>query len=252
MTVKELYEHLSMIFPRELSASWDRDGLMVCPDPARHVRRVLVTLDVTPAAVKQAVEAGVEAVISHHPLLFHPLDTLSYEDPRAGKALTLALHGISVFCFHTRADAAQGGVSDLLAEALGLADTETLGEERILRVGDLREEMTGEGFARFVKRALGTPSVVLADAGRPIRRVAVSGGEGKDLIGLARASGADASLAGRFGYHALLDAAEAGLTLLEAGHYFTEVRVLDLFARLVREATEAEVLFHREPPISVF
>lgn len=252
MTVKDLYERLNLSFPRELSASWDKDGLMVCPDPARRVRRVLVTLDVTPAAVKEAVDAKADVVISHHPLLFHPLDTLSYEDPRAGKALTLAVHGISVFCYHTRADAAHGGVSDLLAETIGLTDTEILGEERILRVGRLQGEMTGDEFARYVKQKLGTPSVVLADAGNPIRWVAVSGGEGKDLVGLVRASGADAYLAGRFGYHTLLDAAEAGLTLLEAGHYFTEARVLDLFARLVREATDAEVLFHREPPISVF
>ena len=53
MTVKDLYERLNIYFPPALSLDWDRDGLMVCPDPARRVRRVLLTLDVTPAAAER-------------------------------------------------------------------------------------------------------------------------------------------------------------------------------------------------------
>ena len=90
MTVKDLYERLNLAFPPSLSLDWDRDGLMVCPDPGRRVRRVLVTLDVTPAAADAAIQAGADLILSHHPLLFHPLATLSYEDPGARTALTLA------------------------------------------------------------------------------------------------------------------------------------------------------------------
>lgn len=251
MTVRDLYERLCLSFPRELSCAWDRDGLMVCPNPAREVKKVLVTLDVTPRAVDMAIAEGVDAVISHHPLLFHPLGELSYEQPTANKALRLAVAGISVLCFHTRADAATGGVSDLLAEAMGLANVETVGDEKILRVGTLGEEISPRTLAQQVKTALGTPAVILSDATRPVRTVAVSGGEGKDLISLARASGADAYIAGRFGYHAMQDGAEAGLTLIEAGHYYTEVAILDRFAHLVQTACDAEVIFLREPPVTV-
>ena len=252
MTVKDLYERLNLAFPPALSLDWDRDGLMVCPDLTRRVRRVLITLDVTPAAAEAAIRAEADLVISHHPLLFHPLKTLSYEDPSARTALRLATAGISVACFHTRADAAHDGVSDLLAAALGLSNVETLGEERLLRVGTLRHALTGEALARHVKESLGTPAVTLADAGRPVRWVAVSGGEGKDFIDLARANGADAYVSGRFGYHAMQDAAAAGLTLVEAGHFYTEVGILDRMKQLVTEATDAEVIVRAEPPIRVF
>ena len=251
MTVKDLYERLNLAFPPALSLSWDRDGLMVCPDPDRSVRRVLIALDVTPAVADEAIRQEADLVISHHPLLFRPLTTLSMENPGARTALCLALSGISVACFHTRADAAHDGVSDLLAAALGLSNVETLGEERLLRVGTLASSMNGEELARHVKAALSAPAVTLADAGRPIRWVAVSGGEGKDLIELARANGADAFVSGRFGYHVMQDAAAAGMTLIEAGHFYTEVGILDRMRQLVTEATDAEVIVRAEPPIQV-
>ena len=55
MTVKELYEYLNSRIPKELSCSWDNDGLMCCPQPERSVKRVLVTLDVTAEAVEEAI-----------------------------------------------------------------------------------------------------------------------------------------------------------------------------------------------------
>ncbi len=252
MTVKELYERLSLTYPRELSCEWDHDGLMVCPDAERIVKRVLVTLDVTEGAVDRAVREGCDVILSHHPLLFHPLSTLSTEEPTSAKALKCALAGISVLCFHTRADAAHGGVSDCLAALMELSNTEIIGEEKILRAGNLLTTMTATELATRVKAVLGTPAVTVADSGRPIRWLAVAGGEGKDMIPLALASGCDALLTGRIGYHAMQDGAEAGITLIEAGHYYTEQPILEIFAELVRTACAAEVILHKEPPVTVY
>ncbi len=252
MTVKELYERLCLTFPQALSCEWDRDGLMVCPAPERTVKRVLVTLDVTDEAVDRAVKEEADVILSHHPLLFHPLATLSTEDATSAKALKCALAGISVMCFHTRADAAHGGVSDCLAELLGLSNTESIGEEGILRAGNLLHTMTAEELAARIKEVLGTPMVTVADCGKPIRWLAVSGGEGKDMVSLARAGGCDALLAGRIGYHAMQEGAEAGITLIEAGHFYTELPILRVFADLVRTACDAEVLMHTTAPITVY
>ncbi len=252
MTVKELYERLSLSFPREMSCEWDRDGLMVCPDAGRTVSRVLVTLDVTEEAVDRAIREGVDVILSHHPLLFHPLSTLSTEEATSRKALKCAMAGISVMCFHTRADAAHGGVSDRLAELMGLSNIETLGEEGILRAGNLLTTLSASELAARVKEVLGTPMVTVADSGKPIRWLAVSGGEGKDMVALARASGCDALLTGRIGYHVLQDGAEAGITLLEAGHFYTEQPILAVFADLVRNACGAEILLHAVSPVDVY
>jgi dinuclear metal center YbgI/SA1388 family protein len=252
MIVKALYDHLCLSFPASLSCEWDRDGLMVCPDPDRIVRRVLVTLDVTPGAVQRAIEGGADVILSHHPLLFRPLPVLTHDHPTADKVMKLLTAGISVLCFHTRADAAPGGVSDLLASAMGLTDVTSAGEDGILRVGRLPHAATAATLAQDVKRALASPAVIVGDAGKEIRVLAVCGGEGKDMVEPALASGADALLVGRAGYHTLLDAAEAGLTVLEAGHWYTEIAVTDLFARLVREACGAEVIPYRHAPVDVY
>lgn len=251
MTVGTLYAQLERVYPRSLSLAWDRDGLMVSSDPERQVRRVLAALDVTPRVAERAVAEGFDLVISHHPLLFHPLGALTTSEPTARTALKLYTAGVSVVCFHTRADAAEGGVSDRLAASLGLAEVETVGEERLLRLGTLPAPCTGETLAAEVRRRLRAPAVTLAAAGRPILRVAVSGGEGKDLIDAAAAAGADAYVSGRFGYHAMQDAAAAGLTLIEAGHYCTEVGILAGFAQAIGVITDAEVICDEEPPIRV-
>ncbi len=251
MTVKELYDRLSLTFPASLSCEWDHDGLVVSPDTGRSVQRVLVTLDVTDAAVAHAVKCGADVILSHHPLLFHPLTAVTPEEPVAAKVLTCLTHGISVMCFHTRADAAHGGVSDLMVEKLGLSNIEILGDEKILRAGNLVSPMTSEELANTIKEAFSAPAVVVADTGRPIRWLAVSGGEGKDMVALAKASGCDALLAGRIGYHAMLDGREAGITLFEAGHFYTERPVLELFRELV-SAAGIPVETYCEPPLKFY
>ena len=71
MTVKELYERLSLLYPAALSCDWDNDGMLCAPAPDAEVVRVLCTLDVTEAAIAEAVKVGANVILSHHPLIFH-------------------------------------------------------------------------------------------------------------------------------------------------------------------------------------
>ena len=189
MNVRELYEILNEKFPTELSCDWDNDGLMCCPDGAREVRRVLLTLDVTAEAVERAINTKCDLILSHHPLIFKGIKALDGETPVSAKVIDLIAHGIAVMSFHTRLDAAEGGVNDVLAKALGLCDLAPFGEEGIGRIGTLPKTVTAEDFARTVKETLRAPVVQLADAGLPTRRVAVLGGGGSDDVEAAKAAG---------------------------------------------------------------
>ena len=221
MTVRELYTLLSERFSPSLSEIWDNDVLMGCPDPEGAVSRVLFSLDVTDTVVERAIETGADVIISHHPLVFSKLSSLTTDTPVGRRLVRLTRAGISVFSFHTRFDRAEGGVNDVLARLFHLSDVVPLGEGEasLGRVGILPEVMTLEDFAESVKRALGTAFVQVWDASRPVSRIAVVGGEGKDLIDAARHAGADTYLSGRLGYHAMQD---APINLIEAGHYYTE------------------------------
>lgn len=235
MTTRELYRILNEKFPTSLSCDWDNDGLMCCPDGNRQVRRVLLTLDVTAEAVEKAIETKCDLILSHHPLIFKGIKSLDGATPISAKAIELIQNGIAVMSFHTRLDAAEGGVNDVLAALLGLSDITPFGEEAIGRLGSLPEEMTAENFARKVKEVLHAPFVQLADAGISVRRVAVLGGSGSDDVEAAKAAGADTYVSGELKYHQLTDAPEEGINLITAGHFHTEFPVCEILKKLLAE-----------------
>ncbi len=222
MTVAELYQELNERIPPSLSCEWDNDGMMCCPDRGREVRRVLVALDVTGDVVQVATEQNYDVILSHHPFIFKGLKNLDEENFIPAKAIKLIGAGISVMSFHTRLDAVEGGVNDVLADVLGLSELSCFGEGNMGRIGMLQKTLTPQDFAAFVRNRLEVPFVLLADAGIPVRRVAVLGGEGGGDIFAARAAGADAYVSGRLGYHNMTDAPDLGISLIEAGHFYTE------------------------------
>ncbi len=238
MTVAQLFHFLEERIPFALSAEWDNDGLACCPEADRPVRRVLIALDATEAVVDRALAGGFDLLLTHHPLLFKGVKELTVEDPLPRKLIKLIRGGVSAMSFHTRLDAVEGGVNDLLAHALGLCDPVPFGPEGEIpcgRIGHLPTPVSAKAFADTVCRALGVPSVLLAGQGE-VRSVAVLGGEGGDFVQAARAAGADLFLSGRIGYHRMLDAAETGLCLIEAGHFATENPICGRLGQLLREA----------------
>ena len=237
MTVSELYQFLDARLPRDLSCEWDNDGLMCCPDPTREVKRVLLALDITEAIVDEAVEKGCDVILSHHPLVFRPVRVLTPEGGVPRKLIRLVQNGISAMSFHTRLDAVTGGVNDVLAAALGLLNISAFGPEgeQMGRIGSLSAPMSLDAFAEQVKKTLGAPFVLVSGAGE-VSRVAVLGGEAGDFIGTAESAGADVLVGGRLGYHAMTDAPESEIALVEAGHYYTERPVLSALAAMVKDA----------------
>lgn len=239
MTVKQLYNILDGRIPSSLSCDWDNDGLMCCADGQREVKRVLVALDVTGEVADAAIDGGYDVIVSHHPFIFKGLKSVNDENFISEKVIRLIKSGISVYSFHTRLDALEGGVNDCLVSLFGLENAEPFGECGIGRVGELPKAMRAKDLAEKVKELLGAPGVLFADGGRECKRVAVLGGEGGDDIGDAIAHGADAYISGRLGYHSMTDAPDMGLTLIEAGHFYTEDPVCAVLKKMIRDADES-------------
>ncbi len=240
MLVTSLYEILEKNAPRALSADWDNDGFACLPDPAREIKRVLVALDATEAAVDLAVKGKYDLLLTHHPLLFRGVKELTPEKCVPRKLLKLAMGGVAALSLHTRLDAAEGGVNDVLAALLGLEDVKPFapeGEPACGRIGKLGTPVDVTAFSRTVCEILDAPAVNVIGKGK-VQTVAVLGGEGGDFVDAARAAGADLFLAGRIGYHRMLDAAEDGLCVMEAGHFYTERPVLKHLAGLIRALEE--------------
>ena len=221
-SLTELASYLESIAPAQIAESWDNVGVLVrC---AQEVTGVLCALDITPATVREARAVGCNAIVSHHPVIFRPLKELRQGDVPA----LLVREGVSAVCMHTNLDKAQGGVNDVLAQALGLRDTEPFAGG-IGRVGVLPETMEAAAFAQFVGKALAAP-VKWADAHGPVRRVAVVSGSGGDFSAEAAAAGADCLVTGEAGHHDALDALAAGVTLIAATHFATETAIAGVLA----------------------
>ncbi len=240
MNVRQLFAQLNARIPRALSCDWDNDGLMCCPEGDREVRRVLVALDATAEVCDKAIDEGYDLILTHHPFIFKGLRALEDENAIAAKAMGLIRAGVAVMSFHTRLDALEGGVNDTLASVLGLEDVESFEDDRLPlgRVGELREAMSLEDFAKSVKDALGCPFVLASDAGREVKRVAVLGGDGKSFISAARAVGADTFVSGRIDYHSMTDSPDligAPINLIEAGHFYTEFPVCKTLCDMIAD-----------------
>ncbi len=234
MTVRELYNILNDKIPSSLSCPWDNDGLMCCPQADREVKKILVTLDVTGRAIDYASEGDFDLIISHHPFIFKGLKALNDTSHIAEGAMKLIRKNISVFSFHTRLDAVEGGVNDTLCALLGLSDVQAFGDESIGRIGTLSEETSLVTLCDRVKEVTGAPFVLAANGGVPCRRVAVLGGEGGDDVALARDAGADTYISGRLGYHNMVDGADGGMNLIEAGHFYTEFPVCFTLEKMLK------------------
>lgn len=243
MTVGEVYAFLQNRAPFETAEAYDNAGLLV-GSAEMPADRILVTLDITPAAVRAAEERDAGLIVSHHPVIFHPLRRLSADSV----PFLLASNGIAAICAHTNLDRAAGGVNDLLATALGLSGVQSA-SDGLCRIGTLPRPMSPENFAAYVGGRLGTP-VRMREGDTLLERVAVCGGAGGDfLIPLLQEGGAGAAVTGELKHHEWL-ALPSGVTVVEAGHYHTEICMAEGVARWLREAfPSAEVtVFPGEPP----
>lgn len=237
MLLIQLNEFLEEKFPKQYACDWDNDGLMCAARMDAPVKKVLCALDVTEEALLYASENGFDTIISHHPLIFRPLGALTPDYSHvARKVLYATQHGINVFSFHTRFDAMPGGINDLLANELALVNIRAFGdgESDMGRLGELPKEMTAEAFCAYVKETLGCDKVSLSKSAKDtVKTVAVLGGAGKDFIDGAKAAGADVLVSGELGYNNMAEAAERGITLVEAGHFFTEDVACKYFSELL-------------------
>lgn len=105
--------------------SWDAVGL-VCGDPERAVRRVHFAVDPVRATVDEAIVAGVQLLVTHHPLFLRGVHGVPAGTPKGALVHDLIRAGVGLFVAHTNADRAKPGVSDALAAAVGLHDTRAL------------------------------------------------------------------------------------------------------------------------------
>ena len=235
ITVRDIDNYLTEISPKNLSESWDNDGVMICSRPDKEVKKVLVALDATSDVIDYAAKNGFDLIVSHHPFIFKKLSRITGFEYK--NLETLIKNDVSVLSYHTRLDSAEGGVNDALAQTLGLSDIHGFGGERedFGRVGELDNEMSGQEFALYLKEKLGCDVRCAFNDGKKIKTVAVLGGSGKDFVYEAMMAGADAYVTSEIPHNLFIDAKVRDFALYDCGHYYTENPVCDKIKKFLTD-----------------
>lgn len=230
-SVKDFYCAMDEWAPFETQMDFDNAGFLVGHQEAE-VSKVLVALDITQEVVEEAQKLGCQLIVSHHPVIFHPAKAITDETVTGRTLLALTEAKIAAICCHTNLDAAQDGVNDCLAQALGLEEVGQLHPDGVDRAGRTygigrvglchQPGMSAAEYAERVKLLLGAAGVRYTDGGRPVRRVAVGGGSCGSMLADAVALGCDTFVTADVKYDQFLEARALGLNLMDAGHYATE------------------------------
>lgn len=224
---------LDALWPPERAESWDAVGT-VCGDPEAEVSRVLVAVDPVQAVVDEAVERGVDLLLTHHPLYLRGTTTVGAHTFKGRVVHTLIKNDIALHVAHTNADRADPGVSDALAGALDLRVQRPLvpdpddpeGRRGLGRICELPQPLPLSAFAQHVATHLPATAQGVRAAGDPealVRTVAVCGGSGDSLFEHVRAAGVDAYVTADLRHHPASEAQERSpLALVDAAHWATE------------------------------
>lgn len=238
--VKDIASAIEDFAPKSLQESYDNAGLQV-GSPDASVAAVLLCLDVTEDVLREASERECNLIVSHHPLIFRGLKSLTGADETQRLVMAALKQGISVYSAHTNLDSVWDGVSHEIARRLNIKDLEVLEPQTqnpkagLGVVGNIKPLPKIE-FLRKIKDTFKvaalrysaqSPSVV-------VRRVAVCGGSGASLISAAIKARADILVTGDVKYHDFTSFASE-IIIADIGHYESELCSREILSRVIRE-----------------
>ena len=221
-TVAEIINFMETLAPSHMKMDWDNVGLL-CGSRRTPVTKILIALDPFEGVCAEAEDWGAQLIVTHHPIIFQPLKSVTDETSIGRSIQRLCRSGISAVNSHTNLDCAPGGVNDILAAKLGLTNVEVIQPEgeHLLRMG-LVEEQPLDCFLATVKESLGCTGIRYVDGGKPVRKVAVGGGACAGEMMDAYFAGCDTFVTSDIKYNQFWDAYDLGMNLIDAGHFPTE------------------------------
>ena len=242
---REIYDIIQQIAPFQNQMEFDNAGFLV-GDREAECRGILVALDVTEEAIRCAVEEGCNLIVTHHPVIFEPLKTVTAES----LVFKLIKNGLSVISAHTNLDMSEGGVNDTLAQRLGLCDVcgvVPFGEVYEARIGKTESPLSPNEFASYLKQRLPNAAIKYVAGKTAIKKVGVCSGSGGSLLKEMAAQQVDAFVTADVKHNVFLESAQLGISLYDCGHFDTEDVIVDkLKAQLLKEFGIKTVAFHSE------
>ncbi|MBR0053457.1 MAG: Nif3-like dinuclear metal center hexameric protein [Bacteroidales bacterium] len=235
MRVGDIIAAIEQFAPLSIQEGWDNSGLSI-GSPEDEVHGVLVGFDCTAELIDEAVAAGCDMVVTHHPLIFKGLKRIQGGDPVSDAVIRAVRAGVAVYAAHTTADKVIAGVSGAMARRLELQDITLMEDEGgfgLGAAGTLPRPMTGEEAIAYVKDKFGLSTVRVSRPVDRVVRVAMCGGSGASEIEAARASGAQLYISGDISYHHFFT--PDGFMVMDIGHFESEVDIVGILFKVISE-----------------
>lgn len=239
----DLIQQLTATYPPSLALPGDPVGVQL-GNPDRLVHKVLVTLDVRPETVAEAVATGCDMIVAHHPAMFIAAQNLDLRDPQKVMYAEILKHDLLVFAAHTNMDNTHPGMNDWLASQLGLVSVRPLPTEDELNnmgcLGDLPDSLSLHDLVMRCKTAFNLTGlrVIANDLTRSVKRVAILGGSAARTYPAAKAAGADVYITGDVSYHTGHDMLAADMPVIDVGHHVEQVMKQRVTAQIEAWAQE--------------
>ena len=237
MKCKEIIELIENEFPLKYAESWDNTGFQV-GSREKEVTHIFVAMDVTDENIEEAIRVGADMIVTHHPMIFAPLSTITSDTINGRRVLKMIENGICYMSTHTNYDSCR--MADLAAARLGMTECVALEEIEdgigIGKVGKLPNVMTVRECALMVKERFDIPTVrFFGDGEKEVAVAAICPGSGKSLIKDCHAKGAEVYITGDIDHHTGIDQVDDELPIIDAGHYGIEHIYIEDMCRFIAD-----------------
>lgn len=223
--LNDIYKYINELAPFNAQMDFDNSGLLI-GNGFSEVHNPILALDITSEVINNAISLNSNLIITHHPVIFHPLNSILETDDKGKLIGDLIKNGISVISAHTNADLAEYSVSDCLIDLFNCSNSFGLEEEAggiyLGRIGELQTAMSFSEFMPLVCAKLNTGGLKYYNAGLSVKKIGFIGGAGSSSIPTARKKGCDTMVTSEIKHHEYLQAKELGINVIDAGHFATE------------------------------
>lgn len=254
MTVANLEAILERLAPASLKLGNDPIGRCIGSSTSS-ITKIGVALDATPSVLTECIVQGIDALVTHHPLIYSPLNKLDAASGFPESAVIAAIQAnIAVLSAHTNWDCAEGGINDVLANILELTHCQPIeptpgtgcGKTGIGRLGRLHTPMLETDFLSLVEERLKVNVRCSERRERMIQTVAVCGGAGEGLYSKVKEH-ADVYVTSDIRHHMFVAAYGETCTLWDAGHRETEIPGTMYLASRISNHVDIPVVWIPQP-----
>lgn len=228
MKCTEIMKRLEILAPARFAESWDNVGLLAGRS-TKDIRKVYLAVDATDEVIEEAIDAEADMLLTHHPLIFSPLKSVTEGNFISRRVLKLLQADMCYYAMHTNFDVM--GMADAAADEMQLRNRQVLevtyedeiSKEGIGRYGRLPRIMTLKECAEYIKDVFRLPAVrVYGELDEQVEIAAISPGSVKSVVPHAVQAGVDVLISGDVDHHCGIDLVAQGISVIDAGHYGLE------------------------------